>query len=467
MITVRVFPDRRVGVLGLGRSGLAAARALRAGDAIPVCWDDWEEGRVAAADEGFEVADLGRSAEGLAALIVSPGVPHLYPEAHPAIRAAWAAGVPVDNDIGLFFQALAVVGADVRVVAITGSNGKSTTTALVTHILRQAGRPVQMGGNIGRAVLDLDPPQDGEVMVLELSSYQTDLARVLAPDLPVFLNLSPDHLDRHGGMGGYFAAKRRLFELGAPSRQVIGVDDDHGRFLADRALGQGEEGPDLIRIATTEKLRGKGWSVFMNKRFLTEWRAGKQVAAVDMGTAPALTGVHNHQNACAAWAAARALGLGPRQIEPALTSFPGLAHRMERLGEVDGVLVVNDSKATNADAAARALASYEGIRWIAGGKPKEGGIASLGPYMNRVQKTYLIGEGAALFAEQLGANSHELCETLERAVAAALAEAQPGEVLLLSPAAASFDQFASFEARGDAFRALIDRHRAALEEARA
>ncbi|MEL6196469.1 MAG: UDP-N-acetylmuramoyl-L-alanine--D-glutamate ligase [Pseudomonadota bacterium] len=460
MIPVRVFPDRRVGVLGLGRSGLATARALAAGDATPVCWDDGEGARAAAEGEGFALADLTRPGvmDDLAALIVSPGIAHLYPEPHPAIRAAWEAGVPVDNDVGLFFQALAVTGAEVRTVAITGSNGKSTTTALVSHILAEARRPVQMGGNIGRAVLDLDPPQDGQVIVLELSSYQTDLARVLAPDIAVFLNLSADHLDRHGGMGGYFAAKRRLFEQGAPERHVIGIDDDYGRFLANAA------GADVIRIATTAKLRGEGWSVFMNKRFLTEWRVGKQVAAVDLGAAPALTGTHNHQNACAAWAAARALGLGPRQIEPALASFPGLAHRMERLGEIAGVLVVNDSKATNADAASRALSSYERIRWIAGGKPKEGGIAPLAPLMDRVAKTYLIGEGAALFADQLGDHPHETCHTLEAATAKALAEAAPGEVLLLSPAAASFDQFTSFEARGDAFRALIDQARAADAE---
>ncbi|MEM8623923.1 MAG: UDP-N-acetylmuramoyl-L-alanine--D-glutamate ligase [Pseudomonadota bacterium] len=456
MIPVRSYPGARVGVLGLGRSGLATARALAAGDATPVCWDDGEAAREAAAGEGFEIADLSRAREAgtLARLIVSPGIPHLYPQPHSAVVAAWEAGVPVDNDVGLLFQALGATGAEVRTVAITGSNGKSTTTALLTHILKAAGRPVQMGGNIGRAVLDLDPPADGETIVLELSSYQTELARALAPEIAVFLNLSADHLDRHGGMGGYFAAKRRLFEAGAPERLVIGVDDDHGRFLANGALG-GEEGSAVIEIATSRRLRGEGWSVFMNKRFLTEWRKGKQVAAVDMTAAPALLGTHNHQNACAAWAIARALGLGPRVIEPALASFPGLAHRMERLGLVVGVLCVNDSKATNADAAEKALLSYENIRWIAGGRAKAGGIAPLAPLFERVAKTYLIGEAADDFAGQLGKAPHALCGTLEAAVTAALAEAKPGEVLLLSPAAASFDQFASFEARGDAFRALL------------
>ncbi|MEM6971284.1 MAG: UDP-N-acetylmuramoyl-L-alanine--D-glutamate ligase [Pseudomonadota bacterium] len=461
MIPVRVFPGRRVGVLGLGRSGLATARALAAGGAVPVCWDDGEPARQKAALEGFAVEDLARprAAADLAALIVSPGVPVLHPEPHAAIRAAWEAEVPIDNDIGLFFQALAVVGAEVRIVAVTGSNGKSTTTALIAHSLAAAGRPVQMGGNIGRAVLDLDPPQDGETIVLELSSYQTEIARALAPDIAVFLNLTPDHLDRHGGMGGYFASKRRLIEQGAPSRAVIGVDDDYGRFTANNAIEPGDDpdgGAQVIRVSTTTKLRGEGWSVFMNKRFLTEWRSGRQIAAIDMGAAHALRGQHNHQNACAAWGVLRALGLGPRAIEPALVSFPGLPHRMEQVGEVAGVVCINDSKATNADAAIPALKSFERIRWIAGGKAKAGGLEAALPHMGAVIATYLIGEAEEAFAAQLGDRAYTCCGALDAAVTAALAEAAPGEVLLFSPACASFDQFSDFEARGAAFRALID-----------
>lgn len=461
MIPVRVFADRRVGVLGLGRSGLPAARSLAAGGAVPVCWDDGEAARDAAAAEGFEIADLTRPREAaeLAALVVSPGIPHLHPAPHPAVTAAWNAGVPVDNDVGLFFQALAVVGAEAQVVAVTGSNGKSTTTALIHHVLRTAGRPVQMGGNIGRGVLDLDPPADGEAIVLELSSYQIELARVLAPEIAVFLNLSADHLDRHGGMGGYFAAKRRLFEMGAPRRMVIGVDDDYGRFLANSELEEDEEGARVIEVSAARKLRAEGWSVYMNRRFLSEWRRGRQVAAFDMAGAPGLIGAHNHQNACAAWATCRALGLGPRQIEIGLASFPGLAHRMERLGTVRGIPVINDSKATNADATEKALLAFERVRLIAGGQPKEGGIAALRPLFPRIAKCYLIGEAAPAFAAALGdAVAHEQSGTLERATAAALAEAEPGEAVLLSPACASWDQFRSFEHRGDSFRALVAPH---------
>jgi UDP-N-acetylmuramoylalanine--D-glutamate ligase len=453
MIPVRTYAGRTVGVLGLGKSGLTAARALRAGGATPLCWDDAEKPREAAAAEGFETADLTREREAarLACLVVSPGIPHLYPAPHPAVARAQAEGVPVDNDVGLFFRALLEAepedGSAPKVIAVTGSNGKSTTTALIHHILKSAGRPTQVGGNIGRGVLDLDPPAPGEAIVIELSSYQIELARALAPDVAVFLNLSPDHLDRHGGMGGYFAAKRRLFDLGAPERAVIGIDEVEGRFLANTL-----EAPILVSVKS--RPRGEGWSVFMHRNHLTEWRAGRQQAAIDMRAARGLKGAHNHQNAAAAYAACRALGLGPRQIEPALLDFPGLAHRMELIGTARGVTFVNDSKATNADAAEKALMAYENIRWIAGGRPKEGGIESLRPLFPRITKAYLIGEAEAAFAATLADVPHARCGTLERAVAAAWEDAQPGDVILLSPACASWDQFANFEARGDAFRAL-------------
>ncbi len=458
MIPIRAYAGQRVGVLGLGRSGLVAVRALTEGGAVPVGWDDDDAKRDAVAGEGFEVADLSREREvsGLTRLILSPGVPHLYPAPHKAVEWAQMAGVPVDNDVGLFFAALAEAdpedfdddGPAPKVIAVTGSNGKSTTTALIHHILQEAGRHTQMGGNIGRGVLDLDAPGPGEVVVIELSSYQIELARMLAPDVGVFLNLSPDHLDRHGGRGGYFAAKRRLFEAGAPERSVIGVDEAEGRYL----VGQVDK---AITVSVISRLRGEGWSVFMNKNHLTEWRGGKQMAAIDLRTALALTGAHNHQNACAAYAACRAVGLGPRQIEGGVLSFPGLAHRMERIGEAAGVVFVNDSKATNADAAEKALLAYDNIRWIAGGQPKAGGIEPLRPLFGKIAKAYLIGEAEAEFAATLGDTPQARCGTLAKAVAEARADAQPGDVILLSPACASFDQFASFEDRGDAFRALM------------
>ncbi|MCU0801264.1 MAG: UDP-N-acetylmuramoyl-L-alanine--D-glutamate ligase [Rhodobacteraceae bacterium] len=461
MIPVQGYQNQKVAVLGLGRSGLATARALIAGGAEPLLWDDSAEGRAKAEAEGFTCTDLTRqNAFAEAALLVtSPGIPHLYPKPHPVIAAAMAAGVPVDNDIGLFFRSYATQGWDnfqtaPRVICVTGSNGKSTTTALIHHILAAAGRPTQMAGNIGRGVLDIDPAQDGEVIVLELSSYQTDLARSLTPDIAVFTNLSPDHLDRHNGMGGYFAAKARLFSAGGPDRAVIGVDEGEGVYLANQ-LSMGAADDRVIRISSGQKLEGFGWSVFARKGFLAEWRRGKQVASIDLRAIPGLPGAHNHQNACAAYAACRTLGLAPREIEAAFHSFAGLPHRSQLVGERAGVRFINDSKATNVDSAAKALQAFPAIRWIAGGMGKDGGIKALQPFLGSVVKAYLIGHSARDFALELGATPYAICETMERAVALAAEEAVAGEVVLLAPAAASFDQYPNFEKRGEDFMARV------------
>lgn len=457
MIPVQGYEGRKVAVLGLGRSGLATAAALAAGGATALLWDDSPEARAKAEAAGHALTDLSRDAawEGVAALITSPGIPHLYPAPNKAIARALSLGVPVDNDIGLFFRSWATPDWDEmdqtpKVIAVTGSNGKSTTTALIHHILEVAGRPTQMAGNIGRGVLDIDPARDGEVVVLELSSYQTELARALTPDVAVFTNLSPDHLDRHAGMGGYFAAKRRLFAEGGPDRAVIGVDEVEGRFLANQ-LAEGPSDDRVIRVSSGQKMEGPGWSVFARKGFLSEWRRGKQVASIDLREVRGLPGAHNHQNACAAYAAVRTLGLAPKLVEQALHSFQGLPHRSQIVGERDGVRFVNDSKATNVDSAAKALQAFDRIRWIAGGLGKDGGIAALAPHLGSVVKAYLIGHSARDFALQLGDTPHEICETMDRAVARAAEEAQAGETVLLAPAAASFDQYPNFEKRGEDF----------------
>jgi UDP-N-acetylmuramoylalanine--D-glutamate ligase len=461
MIPVKGYKGERVAVLGLGRSGLATAAALLAGGAEPLLWDDSPEARSRAQGEGFALTDLTRQSalDGVAALVTSPGIPHLYPVTHPIIARALEAGIPVDNDIGLFFQSAAgdewaEMETPPKVVAVTGSNGKSTTTALIHHILEVAGRPCQMAGNIGKGVLSIDPPSDGEVIVLELSSYQTELARALTPDVAVFTNLTPDHLDRHGGMGGYFGAKARLFTLGGPDRAVIGVDEVEGRFLAGQ-LAQGATDDRVIRVSSGTRLEGFGWSVFTRKGFLAEWRKGRQVASIDLRDVKGLPGAHNHQNACAAYAACRTLGLAPKLIEGALHSFAGLPHRSQLVGERGGVRFVNDSKATNVDSAAKALQAFARIRWIAGGLGKEGGIAGLKPFLPAVVKAYLIGHSARDFALELGDTPYEICETMARAVTRAAEEAQAGDVVLLAPAAASFDQYPNFEKRGEDFTAQV------------
>lgn len=466
MIPVQGYRGKRVGVLGLGRSGLASARALRDGGAIPLCWDDNASARDAAAAEGFEITELHKAAilQDMACLVVSPGIPHLYPSPNPVIRAALVAGVPVDNDISLFFRSFATQDWDnfdvmPKVVAVTGSNGKSTTSALIHHVLEYAGRNTQLAGNIGRGVLDIVPAADGDVVVLELSSYQTDLARNLTPDVAVFTNLSPDHLDRHNGMGGYFAAKRRLFAEGGPDRAVIGIDEEEGLYLAGQ-MAQSAADDRVIRISVAQKLTGPGWQVYARKGFLAEYRKGRQVGSIDLRPIKGLPGVHNHQNACAAYAVCRTLGLAPKIIEQGFASFGGLPHRSQIIAEVAGVTYVNDSKATNVDAAAKALSAFKNIRWICGGLQKEGGLEALAEAAGDVRKAYVIGREAAQFAMSLGDVDAQVCTSMEVAVASAMAEAEAGDTVLLAPAAASFDQYDSFEKRGDHFAQLV---RAALE----
>ncbi len=463
MIPVQGFEGARVAVLGLGRSGLSAARALRAGGAEVVVWDDNPAARDRAGAEGFEARALQRAEafSDIACLVTSPGIAHLYPQPNPVIAAALQAGVPVDNDIGLFFRSLAGRDWDrfdraPRVIAVTGSNGKSTTSALIDHVLRHAGRSCQLAGNIGRGVLDIDPPGDGGIVVLELSSYQTELARALTPDIAVFTNLTPDHLDRHAGFGGYFAAKRRLFAEGGPDRAIIGVDEVEGRYLA----GQLSEAPGddrVIRVSSGQKLAGPGWYVFARKGFLSEWRKGRQVASIDLREIKGLPGAHNHQNACAAYAACRALGLGPREIEAGLRSFAGLPHRSQLVADVNGVAFVNDSKATNVDSALKALEAFRSVRWVCGGLMKEGGLGALAPALPHVVKAYVIGREADAFALQLQGVEAEICTDMARAVTQAAAEAQPGDVVLLAPAAASFDQYDNFERRGEDFVAQVQK----------
>jgi UDP-N-acetylmuramoylalanine--D-glutamate ligase len=459
MIPLPRYAGRRVAVLGLGKAGRAVVAALVAGGATAVVTDDDAAAVARELRPGVEAADLAGGAwPAVDLLVASPGVAHLYPEPHPVIRRAWGEGVPVDNEIGLFFETIAHSGASV--VAITGTNGKSTTTALTRHLLEKAGRAVQMGGNIGRPVFDLDPPGPGDVVVLELSSFQIDQARQLAPDIGVFLNLTPDHHDRHGGHGGYFAAKRRLFEVGRPTVAIVGVDEPEGRFLANLRRAGRDPGTATIAISAERPLGGRGRSFAADGAAVVERQDGAERARWSLAGIGTLRGAHNAQNAAAAIAAVRSLGVDAATIAAALPSFGGLPHRLEEVGRQGRVVFVNDSKATNADSTEKALASFPRVHWIAGGKPKAGGIEPLRPLFPRVARAYLIGEAAAGFAETLGPDvPHEIAGTLETAVAhaaaAAAADGAEEPVVLLSPACASYDQFANFEARGDAFRALV------------
>lgn len=453
MFPAQVFKGKRVAVFGLARSGLAVLEALRLGGAQVVAWDDSEVARNKAAEQGVPLGDLELlDFAAFDTIITSPGVPFTHPEPHWTVMKANAAGVEVIGDTEVFMREIAGTGA--RLVAITGTNGKSTTTALTGHILRSAGVDAETGGNIGKAVFLLSPPGPERIYVLELSSYQIDLTPSLRPDVGVLLNLSPDHLDRHGTMEHYAAVKARLFNRQKPhDTAVIGVDDTWGADIAERVA----KTSTVVRISVERRLED---GVFALDGKLQDRREGKSGGAIDLAPMRSLRGVHNWQNACAAYSAARALGLTREQAEAGMKSFPGLAHRMEEVARIGNVIFINDSKATNADAAAKALASFTSIYWIAGGIPKSGGIASLKPYFRRIAKSYLIGQAADEFAHTIGgATPVEMCGTLDRAVVAAAADAaregKPEAVILLSPACASFDHYPNFEVRGDAFRKIV------------
>jgi UDP-N-acetylmuramoylalanine--D-glutamate ligase len=448
MIDVTSFRQQRVAVMGLARSGLAAAEALQRGGAEVLAWDDSAERRAQASARGLPVVDLAAADLGrVAALVLSPGIPSTFPKPHPVAARARAAGIEIIGDIEL----LARSRRDARFAGITGTNGKSTTTALLGHILGEAGMRAAVGGNLGVPALSLAPLGRDGVYVLEMSSYQLELTKSLVFDIAVLLNITPDHLDRHGGMEGYVAAKERIF-AGQTTRQaaVIGFDDHICRGIAQKLAASGHR---IVPISTEQTAPG---GVYIAGAQLIDDIDHRQATALDLTTLPRLPGRHNWQNAAAAFAAARCLGLAPDLAARGIVSFPGLAHRQELIATIAGVRYVNDSKATNADATAKALACYDDICWIAGGVGKEGGIASLASFFPRIRHAFLIGEAAPAFAETLaGRVPFTRSGDLATALRQARAMARPGGTVLLSPACASFDQFRDFEARGDAFRALV------------
>jgi UDP-N-acetylmuramoylalanine--D-glutamate ligase len=457
MIKLDFLADRTVAVLGLGVTGMAAARALAESDATVWAWDDNAENRDAAAAAGVPLVDLYRSdLAAAAAMVTSPGIPLTHPEPHPLVGRARAADCPIIGDGELLCRAQ----PDATYVGITGTNGKSTTTALIGHILRNAGRECEVGGNLGTPMLALRPLGDGGAYVLELSSFQLELNPSMVLDVAVLLNISADHLERHGGMDGYVAAKRLIFRGQGPGQTaIVGIDDEHSRgIFADLARAGGERA-----IPISGRAPASGGVFAEGGKLYDQLSAEDRQMVFDLDEARALPGEHNAQNAAAAYAAARAVGVDRQTACAGLRTFPGLAHRQEVVAVVRAIPYVNDSKATNPEAAARALACYDAIYWIAGGRAKPGGLEALEPYLDRVRHAFL-GEAMDRFGHALeGGVAVSRCGTLEAAVAAAgdMAERDgpAGAVVLLSPACASFDQFSNFEARGDAFRSLVEARR--------
>ncbi|WP_313525903.1 UDP-N-acetylmuramoyl-L-alanine--D-glutamate ligase [Shinella sp.] len=449
MIPVTTLKGKSVALFGLGGSGLATALALAAGGADVTAWDDSAASVENASTAGVKTGDLrALDWKAIDALVLSPGVPLTHPKPHWSAELAKAAGVEIIGDVELFARERRAHAPDCPFIAITGTNGKSTTTALIAHILKASGRDTQLGGNIGTAVLTLDPPKAGRFYVVECSSYQIDLAPTLNPSAGILLNLTPDHLDRHGSMQLYADVKERL--VARSKTAIVGVDDTYCEIIADRIERAGTK---VVRISKRTAL-ADGIYAEGSRLILAQGGATREID--DLSPIQTLRGNHNAQNAAAAVAACLAVGVSENEIRAGLASFLGLKHRMQPVGRRGDTLFVNDSKATNADAAAPALSSFERIYWIAGGVPKEGGISSLGSFFPKIAKAYLIGEAAPAFAETLGgAVAHEMSGTLEKAVADAAADAEKDGVgpvaVLLSPACASFDQYKNFEVRGDAF----------------
>ena len=461
MIPITTFAGRKVAVFGLGGSGLVSASALLAGGADVIAYDDDAQSVVKATAVGIPTADLRNiDWSRIAALVLAPGVPLTHPAPHWIVRLAQQAAVAVIGDIEMFCRERRHLAPDAPFIAVTGTNGKSTTTALIAHLAASAGMDAQLGGNIGTAILSLAPPQAGRVQpsrvhVIECSSYQIDLAPSLDPSVGILINLSEDHLDRHGSMEHYAAVKERLV-AGIPKQgtAIVGVDDEWCRAAAERLTRSGKH---VVRVSVRRALPD---GVYAEEQRIMRAVGGSATAVAEIGGIGSLRGQHNAQNAACAVAAALALGLDPAAIQAGLRSFPGLAHRMEEVGRRGAVLFVNDSKATNADSAAQALACFSDIFWIAGGKPKTGGVEPLRSFFPRIRKAYLIGEAAEEFAATLGRLvPHEISGTLDNALAAAARDAAASAVaepvVLLSPACASFDQYRNFEIRGDAFRDLV------------
>jgi UDP-N-acetylmuramoylalanine--D-glutamate ligase len=456
MIPITSFAGKKVAVFGLGGSGLIAASALFSGGADVVGWDDSAARIAHAASAGIPTADLRElDWSKIAALVLAPGVPLTHPAPHWSVGLARAMAVEVIGDIELFCRERRRHAPDAPFVAITGTNGKSTTTALIAHLAESAGYDTQLGGNIGTAILSLEPPRMGRIHVIECSSFQIDLAPSVDPSVGILINLSEDHLDRHGNMANYAAVKERLIQgVQSSGTAAVGVDDGWCQAVADRAEQAGRK---VVRVSVRRPL---AYGVYVEDDRILQATGGTATEIARLGAIDALRGRHNGQNAACAAAAALALGLDLRAIQAGLRSFPGLAHRMEEVGRKGRVLFINDSKATNADSTAQALACFGDIFWIAGGKQKSGGIVPLAGFFPRIRKAYLVGEAADDFAVTLkGKAENTVAGTLDRAVAEAARDAEASAlenpVVLLSPACASYDQFENFEVRGDAFRNLV------------
>ncbi len=454
MIHVFPFSSYPVAVFGLGRSGLSAAKALVESEADVCAWDDDEQVRERAAEAEVPLVDLYKCDwREHTTLVLSPGIPLHHPEPHAIVKLAEVANIEIVSDIELLVR----TQRESAYIGITGTNGKSTTTALIGHIMQISGRAAEVGGNLGIPALELEPLGTDGTYVLEMSSYQLELTKSITFDVAVLLNISADHLDRHGGMDGYVAVKKLIFHRQTkPRTAVVGVDDDFCRAIYEDLKAADEQ--EVIGVSGEGEVPG---GVYVVDGILIDDTEGQKTSVVNLRDNPSLPGSHNWQNAAAAYAAVKSAGVQPHKIMACINSYPGLVHRQEPVAIIDGIGYVNDSKATNAAAAARAISCYDAVYWIAGGRPKEGGLKAAEPFLGNVRHAFLIGEAAMEFSQFLDGRvpmtvSGDLKTAVGDARTLAKKEKAEGAVVLLSPACASFDQFDDFEARGDAFKDLVE-----------
>ena len=465
MQNFRNLRNKKVGVLGLGKTGLSVVNALQQAGALLVCWDDDKEKRVNLGVSGLTVEDLKNKnlLRELDLLIVSPGIPHLYPKPHPVVSLAYELNIRVDNDIGLFFSShiqdeYESFSTPPKIITITGSNGKSTATALAGHVFSKVFSDVEIGGNIGKPVLELSPLKEGSIRILELSSYQIELAKNLSPNFAAFINFASDHVERHGGLGGYFYGKARLFLENLTDMSVINIDTAEGLFLYQRLISSENK-----IIAITSKLNVKNylWAVSLKGYFITEWQKGRQIFSYD------LRSLDNNlmtlaESILVVYALARSYGIAPKNILSNCNGFMPLKHRNQKVDVIEGIAFINDSKATNVDATRHALKIYKNVHLILGGKAKENNFYQLQDSMENVSRIYPIGEAASLIASSFEGNKLEQFNTLDNAFDKALSHSRKGDTILFSPACASFDQYLNFEERGNHFISLVEKHRKKL-----
>ena len=465
MLNLRNFRNKKVGVLGLGKTGLSVVNALEQAGALLTCWDDDKEKRVNLGVNGVTVEDLKNKnlLRELDLLIVSPGIPHLYPKPHAVVSLAYELNIRVDNDIGLFFSShiqdeYETFSTPPKIITITGSNGKSTATALAGHVFSKVFSDVEIGGNIGKPVLELSPLKEGSIRILELSSYQIELAKNLSPNSAAFINFSSDHVERHGGLGGYFYGKARLFLENLTDMSVINIDTAEGLFLYQRLISSENK-----IIAITSKLNVKNylWGVSLKGYFITEWQKGRQIFSYD------LRNLDNNlmtlgESILVVYALARSYGISPKSILSNCNGFMPLKHRNQKVDVIEGVACINDSKATNVDATRHALKIYKNVHLILGGKAKENNFYQLQDSMENVSRIYPIGEAASLIASSFEGKKLEQFNTLSNAFEKAISHSRKGDTILFSPACASFDQYLNFEERGDHFISLVEKHRKKL-----